>query len=71
MRLDYALKMAECEGLINTREGKLNRVIAEVRSYADSTMPEAAFRQSLERNGINPASLTNAEFQRILNAIKG
>jgi len=70
MRLDYALFMAETEGYLNTRTSKINRVIAEVRPYADSTMPEAAFCQTLEHNGIDPASLTSAEYRRILNAIK-
>lgn len=69
-KFPYYMFMAESEGHIGTREGKINRVIAEVRAYADSVMPEAAFCLCLERNGIEPESLTEREFQHISNAIK-
>jgi len=68
--LPYYLYMAETEGYLNTRESKINRVINEIKAYPAETMPEYAVVETLRRNGIDPASVTNKEFNRINYEIK-
>lgn len=67
--LEYGLYMAETEGLLNTRESKLQKVIKEIKKYPAVIMPESAFKQVLMNNGIEPNSLTEKELNRINSAV--
>ena len=69
----YRMYMMEQEGLLDTREGKIQRIIKEVKQVFSAckmpTMSIDTFNTIVEKNGINPISLTNAERQRIQDAI--
>ena len=71
MTLPYGLYMAEAKGYLNTRESKLQKIIATVKAYPDGVMPNLVFYAICEECGIAPDSLTDAEMARIQNAIKG
>lgn len=66
----YYLFMAEAEGLLDTRESKLQRIIKEVKNYPAETMPQGAFETACICNDLDPASLSPSEVRRIQRAIK-
>ena len=66
----YYLYMAESEGLLDTRESKIQRVIKEVKNYPAEAMPQSAFKSVCMMNNLDPASLSSSELRRIRNAIR-
>lgn len=70
MTLPYGLYMAEANGILNTRESKLQKIIKAVKAYPDSVMPNLIFYTICEECGIAPGSITKEEMTRIQNAIK-
>lgn len=70
MTLEYGLFIAEAEGLLDTRESKIQRIIKAVRNYPDAVMPNLVFYSICKENGIEPGTLTRAEMSRITTAIR-
>lgn len=67
---DHYLKfMAEQEGLLNTRESAILRIVKDVKAYPDPIIPDVVFYSICESNGISPGSLTQKELDRISHLI--
>lgn len=62
--------MAEAEGMLDTREGKLQRIIKTVKAYPAETIPDTAFYAICESCGITAGSLTEGELSRIEQEIR-
>lgn len=69
----YRMYMMEQEGFLNTRESKIQKIIKEVKQVFSiseiSVMDANTFNTIVEKNGINPISLTDTEKRQIQNAI--
>lgn len=65
MDFNYGMFMAEQEGLLKTRAGKINSIIRQMKAYPDKTIPKAVFIAIVEMNGIDPNSLTTKEMNKI------
>ena len=61
----YHLFMMEKEGLLNTRESKLNAVIKELRAYGDAAADLGVQIQCFKNCGLDMNSLTQREIGRI------
>lgn len=59
--------LAEKEGLLKTREGRLNAVIRAVKNYPSPVIPDEAFQALLEKYDLT--DLTEKELRRIKNSI--
>lgn len=70
MTLPYGLFMGEQEGLLDTRESCIQRIIQKIKSYPDATVPTLVFYNICEDCGIQAGSLTRTEMARIEQAIK-
>jgi len=70
MNLSYGLYMGEQEGLLDTRQGRINRLIKAVKNYDDDVVEDEVFEAMCENCGIDPDSLTSSELRHISNAIK-
>lgn len=68
--LSYKLYMAEQEGYLDTREGKIQRIIDVVKDYPENEIPDLVFYTICEDCGISSGSLTNAEMEHIERALK-
>lgn len=68
--LPYGLYMAESDGLLDTRESKIQNIIKEVKNYPYDTISDTTFYIICENCGIKAVSLTNSEIARIEQAIK-
>lgn len=65
------LFMAEamgCDQLVNTREARINAVIADIRNYAGDTIDESVFLSILDRHEL--ADISDREYQRVLDGIR-
>jgi len=60
---------AESEGLLPTRQGKINAVIKEVRTYDPSIFDMSVLARLLDKHGISINSLTNREKRYIESAL--
>ena len=60
---------AENEGLLPTRQGKINAVIKEVRTYDPVIFDMNVLAHLLDKHGISISSLTNREKRYIENAL--
>lgn len=65
MDFNYGMFMAEQEGLLKTRAGKINSIVKQMKAYPDETIPKAVFIAIAEMNGIDPNSLTTKEMNKI------
>lgn len=63
--IPQAMFMAESEGLLDTRESAINRVIKRTKEYPDPSIPDLVFYAICEECGIPPGSLTEKELKRI------
>jgi len=72
MMMDFAqtMFMAEAEGFLPTREGKIQGIIKAVKAYPGSTIELHDFFRIVDKWGIDIHSLTQAELARIESAIK-
>lgn len=68
--LGYYAYMAEQEGLINTREGRINRVILDIKQDGSPTIEGNDFIRICKRNGIDAYTLTSKELNRIKAAVR-
>jgi hypothetical protein len=64
MNIPYFLYMAECEGMIDTREGKIQKVI-QLLAAADDPNSVEAQQQAFAQVNLNLFSLTSMEQLRI------
>jgi len=61
---------AEAEGLLPTREGKINAVINEVKNYPMPTIDQIHFERILNRYGLNINDLSDKELRYINASIR-
>ena len=59
------LYMAECEGLLPTRAGKINAVIRAIKGYPGSSIDMDDFRKILNDYGLNYEDLSEREIRYI------
>lgn len=59
----FYLYMAEKAGYLNTREGRLNRAVAEIAAFP-GCLSENDFMHILEHNNLN--DLSYAEYKRLV-----
>ena len=70
--MDFAalMFMAETEGALPTRTGKINAIVKDVRKYPSTTIDKETFSDIVESHCIRYDSLTNLEWKYIFSAIK-
>ena len=68
--MSYYFFMAEAEGLLPTRTGKINAVIHDMKDLSYHTIEFPEFAQILENHGLKYQQLTDKEIQRIINSIR-
>ena len=56
---------AEAEGLLPTRAGKINAVIADIKKYPYSTIEFADFKEILHKHGLKYEELSERELRYI------
>lgn len=68
--LPYGLYMAEQEGLLDTRENSIQRIIKKIKDYPSESISNLVFYAICESCGIQAGSLTKVEMDYIEQAIK-
>lgn len=70
--MDFAelMFMAEAEGYLPTRAGKINAIVKAIKNYPSPVIDESTFETIVNYYGINPHSLTRRELNYINSAIK-
>ncbi len=70
--MDFAelMFMAEAEGYLPTRTGKINAIVKAIKNYPSPVIDESTFEAIVNHYGINPHSLTRRELNYINSAIK-
>lgn len=63
--IGYYLYMAEADGLLPTRTGKINAVIREVKAYPSPEIELSEFKKILRKNGLRYEDLTSKEINYI------
>lgn len=63
--MDYIYFMAEAEGLLPTRAGRINAIIQDIKDQPHTRITEAQFCEIVERNGIKYSTLTDREIRYI------
>lgn len=67
--IPYAMFMAESEGLLDTRESAINRIIKEIKEYPDDSISNLIFYSICEDCGITAGTLSDEEMERISRAV--
>lgn len=70
MNIEYYFYMAEAEGLLPTRAGKINAVINAVKEYPRPEIEFSEFEKILEKYGLRYDDLSDREI-RYINASIG
>ena len=70
MNMSYCFYMAEAEGLLPTKTGKLNAVIADVKKYPEPSIDLYHLEQILNKHGLTCDELTAKDFAYIENGIR-
>lgn len=71
MKLEYALFMAETEGLLDTHESKVQRVLKDVKNRYDAGQGELTVHDGyLEDFGLTFESLSGYDLQRIAKVVE-
>lgn len=70
MNIEYYFYMAEAEGLLPTRAGKINAVINAVKEYPRPEIEFSEFEKILENYGLRYDDLSDREI-RYINASIG
>jgi len=70
MNLNNCFFLAESEGLLPTRAGKINAIIKDIKTYPALSIDIYTFYSIVRENGIDPDSLTQKEMRYINSAIK-
>ena len=70
MEISELFYMAEAEGELPTRIGRLNAVIKDIKRIPTPTVDSDTFVSILNKNGIELKDLTQKEFNYILNGIR-
>ena len=65
MKMSEIFFYAEEEGLLPTRTGKLNAVIAAIRNYPSSAISFSIFQSILRKNGLEYSELSPRELKYI------
>ena len=70
--MDFAelMFMAEAEGYLPTRAGKINAIVKAIKNYPSPVIDQSIFESIVNHYGINPQSLTRRELNYINSAIK-
>lgn len=70
--MDFAelMFMAEAEGYLPTRAGKINAIVKAIKNYPSPVIDQSVFESIVNHYGINPQSLTRRELNYINSAIK-
>lgn len=70
--MDFAelMFMAEAEGCLPTRTGKINAIIKAIKNYPSPVIDQSVFESIVNHYGINPQSLTRRELNYINSVIK-
>lgn len=70
--MDFAesMFMAEAEGYLPTRTGKINAIVKAIKNYPSPVIDQSVFESIVNHYGINPQSLTRRELNYINSAIK-
>lgn len=61
MDMSYYFFMAEAEGLLPTRAGKINAVINDIKAYPRPEIGFSEFQRILESHGLRYEELTTRE----------
>lgn len=70
MTFAQTMFMAEAEGLLPTRAGKINAVINDVKKYPSPTIGFKEFETILKKHGLCYEKLTNREINYINASIR-
>lgn len=70
MKTPQLFYMAESEGLLPTRLGKLNAAIKEIKNYPTPTIDEETFVYIMDKCNLDYKSLTQKELNYILAEIR-
>ena len=70
MTFAQTMFMAEAEGLLPTREGKINAVINEVKNYPMPIIDQIHFERILNCYGLNINDLSDKELRYINASIR-
>lgn len=70
MDMSYCFYMAESEGLLPTRAGKINAVIKDVKAYPSPTIELSAFKRILSKHGLKYSELSKREINYINSMIR-
>lgn len=62
--------MAESEGMLPTRLGKLNAAIKDFRNHPSPTIETETFINIMNKHGLDYKSLTQTEFNYILEKVR-
>lgn len=66
----YMMYMAEQEGLLNTKESKIRKIIKIIRNYPRREISNSLFHAICKECGINSDDLTKSEMEYINRAIQ-
>ena len=70
MDMSYCFYMAEAEGLLPTRAGKINAVINAIKKVPRPEITFSEFEEILERHGLSYEELTQREINYINASIR-
>ena len=70
MDLFYTLYMAEAEGLLPTRAGRINAAIADIKADPRPTLSMDEFEEILDKHDLTYNSLSKRELNHINTAIR-
>lgn len=70
MDMSYCFYMAESEGLLPTRAGKINAVIKDVKAYPSPTIDLPIFKKILNKHGLKYENLSKREINYINSMIR-
>lgn len=65
MDMGYVFYMAEAEGLLPTRAGKINAVINDVKAYPGFEIEFSEFEKILKKHGLQYKDLSDREIRYI------
>ena len=65
MDMSYVFYMAEAEGLLLTRVGKLNAVIKDIKKYPEEVADTFVVEKILNKYGLSISSLSSKEINYI------
>ena len=70
MKMNELFFMAEVEGELPTRQGRINAAIRDIRRYPAPAIDHETFCDILEQNGLKYEDLTEREYLYIVDNIR-